>query len=434
MLNYYFTLAWRSIHNQRGLSFLISSTLGLGIAACTITFALIYLMSSDPVPGKSDRIFRVQMDNWSPNAAAIAPDLPPEEVSWRDANNIVDAHKAKYQSASAITWGMVTPQEDNITPFLGLIRVTNGEFFPMFRLPFLYGEAWDNYAANEAEYVVVLSKETNDKLFQGENSIGRTVPMLGSLFTVVGVLDEWHPTPKFYDLSYGAFYKVEDMYIPLGLKPTLELPHGGVYNCWETDLDDGYQTFFSSECTNFQLWVELEDNQDITEYSQYIDTYVQQQKALGRFPRPMNNQLFDLPQWLQYKNVVGNDIYLFFWLSFLFLLVCLFNAASLLSTSFINKTKEVAVRRALGASQENMLSQFFIETLILGVMGGIVGLLLSVVGLEGIKLLYPRYAPLIHLDVTLISFTFFLSLVSSAIAGTIPMFKVCNLPPAQQLK
>jgi putative ABC transport system permease protein len=434
MLNYYFLLAWRSIRSQSGLSFLIASTLGIGIAACTITFSLIYLMSADPLPSKSQRIFRVQVDNWSPHLPAIQPDLPPELTTWHDANNIVAAKKAKYQAASAFTWGMVTPSDDEVTPFLATIRVANGDFFSIFNFPFKYGEGWSNQPVNETPYVVVLSKESNDRLFQGENSVGKTIPMLGELFTVVGVLDEWKPSPKFYDVTLGPYYQEEDIYIPLALKPTLELPHGGATDCWEADLDEGYHSFLNSECVNFLLWVELENESDKVEFVEFLNAYVQEQKALGRFPRPLNNRLLNLTEWLDYKKIVGNDVHLFFWLSLLFLFVCLCNAASLLSTSFTAKINEMSLRRALGASQQSVVSQFFIEAAMLGMLGGLLGLILSLLGLEGIKQLYTQYQQLIKPDFIVVLTSLFVSLLAGLLAGVIPIFRICRLPPAQQLK
>jgi putative ABC transport system permease protein len=44
--------------------------------------------------------------------------------------------------------------------------------------------------------VIVLSKETNDKAFGGANSVGRTLRLDGRDFKIIGVLDEWRPTPK----------------------------------------------------------------------------------------------------------------------------------------------------------------------------------------------------------------------------------------------
>tara|TARA_R110002153_G_scaffold6556_8_gene29973 strand:+ start:14934 stop:16238 length:1305 start_codon:yes stop_codon:yes gene_type:complete len=434
MFHYYLKLSLKSIGRQKSLSVLISTTLGLGIAACMITYSLIYLMSKDPLPNKSNRVYHVQLDNWHRNSAAIEPNLPPEEVTWRDAMNIVHAKQAKYQAAHAITWGMITPANKNVPPFLGIIRATQGEFFPMFDVPFLYGQGWQNHPINHVEYVTVLSKETNQRVFAGINSVGQTLPMLGKLFTVVGVLDEWHPSPKFFDMSFGAFYPPEDLYVPLQIKAELELPHGGHTNCWEKDLGDNYQAFLNSECVNFNLWIELASQQNKPQFDNYLQTYVEQQKGLGRFPRVSNNIVLNINQWLVYKKVISSDMYLFFYLALLFLLVCLFNAASLISTKFTAKNSEIALRRALGANQLAILSQCLTETLILGCLGALIGLAFCLMGLEGIKYLYPNFSAFVTLDMPLMLITVGISILSSVLAGLIPSIKVSMLAPAGYLK
>ena len=216
MFKYYVQLALSSIMRSKVHSLLTMLTIALGIGACTITLTLVSSMSANPISHKSEQLYRVQLDNWDPNQAAISPDLPPEFVTWTDANNIVNAKQAKRQSASAITWGMVNPTEQGLTPFLALMRVTSKDFFPMFDVPFIYGAGWDESAEQNNDYVVVLSKETNQRVFNGVNSVGKTLTMLGATFTVVGVLDDWHMSPKFYDMSYGAFSAPEDIYLPLG--------------------------------------------------------------------------------------------------------------------------------------------------------------------------------------------------------------------------
>lgn len=422
------------MQRQKALTWLIAVTLGIGIAACVITFGLLHLMSKDPLPTKSDRLYHVQLDNWPLNESAVSPNLPPEEVTWRDAINIVQAKHAKYQAAHALTWGMVTPAENTVPPFLAIIRATHGEFFPMYEAPFLFGQAWDNMSQDQVKYIAVLSKEINDRVFKGVNSVGKTIPMLGQLFTIVGVLDVWQPTPKFYDLSMGAFNQPEDIYIPLNLKAELELPHGGNSHCWENNLANTYTAFLYSECVNFNLWVEFSDPQQKQQFEHYLDSYTDQQRAFGRFPKNNNNTLLNLKQWLDYQDVIGTDMYLFFYLALLFLIVCLFNAASLISNKFGAKSSEIALRRALGANQIQIFLQCIIETLMLGLFGALVGLLLSLLGFEAIKLLYPSLNALVQFDLSLVLITISLSLTSSILAGAIPSMGVCRLTPAVYLK
>jgi putative ABC transport system permease protein len=235
-------------------------------------------------------------------------------------------------------------------------------------------------------------------------------------------------------MSFGAFYQAEDLYVPLQIKAELELPHGGSSNCWETDLGDQYQAFLNSECVNFNLWIELASDQTKQQFEHYLQTYVEQQKVIGRFPKVTNNIMLNINQWLAHKEVVGSDIYLFFYLALLFLLVCLFNAASLMSTKFTAKNSEVALRRALGANQQAIFLQCLTETIILGCLGALIGLTLCIFGLEGIKYLYPNFSAFVYLDIPLMLITVGISILSSVLAGLLPSIKVCVLAPAGYLK
>ena len=97
----------------------------------------------------------------------------------------------------------------------------------MFETPFLYGSGWDIAADAGTEPVIVLSQESNDKAFGGENSVGRTVSLGDNEFRVVGVLDDWAAEPEVLRFQQRhRSRKAEDAYIPFRWGETLELPAG----------------------------------------------------------------------------------------------------------------------------------------------------------------------------------------------------------------
>jgi putative ABC transport system permease protein len=436
MFAYYLRLALKSIKRNPILSALMVTAIALGIGASMTTITVNYLMSADPIPEKSGQLYYVQVDSWDPNSPFDdESNDPPNQLTWTDANNFMTANKAMRQTAMAKSGGIIEPKGDDALPFEASIRLTFADFFPMFNTPFLYGSGWDSEADRNRELVVVLTKETNDKVFGGINSVGSTFVMAGKNFRVVGVLDNWQPVPKFYDVNNGAFDKTEEVFMPFLLKEELELPNWGNTNCWKTPEGEGFKAFLRSECINFQMWVELPNQAEHANYLNFLNNYVEEQKTLGRFPRPMNNRLFNVMEWMENQHVVEDDAQIMLWLSFMFLIVCLLNTIGLLLAKFTGKASEIGLRRAVGASKGDLFIQHLVETACIGLAGGIAGLGLAMLGLQGIKSLYGDFVnELATLDFNMVIVALLLALISSIAAGIYPTWRACNIAPASQLK
>jgi putative ABC transport system permease protein len=439
MFNYYLKLAFKSIKRNFILSTLMVMAIALGIGASITTITVNYLMSADPISQKSKQLFYVQVDSWDPNEAYsdnsddVAP--PPNQLTWTEATNLMAAQKATKQAAMAKSGGIIQPQSQDAKPFEASIRLTFADFFSMFNVPFIYGSSWDQQSDNNRDLVVVLSKNINDKVFGGENSVGKNFIMAGSTFRVVGVMDNWQPVPKFYDIGNGAFDVPEEVFMPFYLKEELELPNWGNVNCWKTPEGEGFKAFLRSECINFQMWVELENDSEKANYLGFLDNYVAAQKDLGRFPRPLNNRLSDVMTWMESQKVVDQDAKLMMWLSFMFLLVCLLNTIGLLLAKFSSKAAEIGLRRAVGASKSDLFKQHIIEAGCIGLLGGIVGIALAFLGLQGVKSLYGDFIDnLATLDTNMVILAILLAVVSSVLAGLYPTWRACNIAPASQLK
>ena len=121
-------------------------------------------------------------------------------------------------------------------------------------------------------------------------------------------------------------------------------------------------------------------------------------------------------------------------LSFLFLTVCLLSTIALLLTKFVGKKSETSLRRALGASRKIIFQQQLVEVAAIGFLGGLVGLMLAGLGLQGIDFLYDAPDGLVKLDWIMTFTAIGIAIVSSMIAGLYPAWRVCQIPPAAQLK
>jgi putative ABC transport system permease protein len=183
-----------------------------------------------------------------------------------------------------------------------------------------------------------------------------------------------------------------------------------------------------------QFWVQLETPAKAAAYKTFLVDYSAQQKALGRFQRPPNVRLRNVMQWLDYNQVVPDDVRLQTWLAFGFLLVCMVNQMGLMLAKFMRRSGELGVRRALGASKRALFAQLLIESGVVGLVGGLGGLLLALLGLWLVRRQPVEYAALAHLDSAMLLTTFLLALVASLLVGMLPAWRACQVAPALQLK
>jgi putative ABC transport system permease protein len=334
--------------------------------------------------------------------------------------------------------GIFSRADKGMDPEYISTSMTTGDFFSMFETPFLYGGAWDAKADSAPEPVVVLSKETNQKAFGGGNSVGKTIIWQNREFRVVGVLDDFAPLPKYYDVSNGAFDDPEGAYIPYPWGPILELGSDGNTNCWKTEVIDSYQAFLSSECIWWHAWFELRTAEKQQAFRQFLDNYVTEQKKYGRFPRPLNNYLYDVDGWLVRNEVVEDDNKAMLIVAFAFLAVCLVNTVGLLLAKFLNAAPTSGVRRALGASRRDIFWQHLTESGVIALAGGIVGGLLGVTGVWALRAYYGRFvddAPkLLPFDGVTFLIVITIAVFAGLLAGLYPAWRIGRAAPASYLK
>lgn len=436
MFGYNMKLAVTSMRRNPIMTTLMVAAIAIGIGVSMTTLTVYYLMASNPIPEKSEVLFAVTLDSWDPLRPFDDdhPERAPHQLTFGDAERLLQLGEAKRQTAMFESSLIIEPTNDGGLPFEATSRVATSDFFEMFNVPFLYGGGWGETAEKATEPVVVLTRQLNERLFGGENSVGRQLSMEGMRFQVVGVTDTWEPTPRFFDPINGGFQDVNEMFIPFSLTRVLELGSIGSDWGWKAESNNSFEQWLNSESIWIQYFVELDSSRDRSEYVAHLDAYVNEQKRLGRFTRPLNNSIHNVMEWMEYNEVVANDSRVLVGLSFLFLLVCLLSTIALTLTKFIGRKGEISLRRALGASRMTIFKQQLVEVGAIGFTGGLIGLCLAGLGLQGIKILNDAPDGLVTLDWVMVLVAIFVAIVSSVIAGIYPAWRVCQIPPAAQLK
>ena len=102
MFTYHLKIAIASLRRNPILTGLLIAAIALGICVSTSFVTLRHLFTKDPLPGKSDQVFYVQLDSWSPNEPYREddPELLPDQVTYRDARGLRNSTIPARQTAT----------------------------------------------------------------------------------------------------------------------------------------------------------------------------------------------------------------------------------------------------------------------------------------------------------------------------------------------
>lgn len=433
MFAYYFKLGLRNLRRNPALTALMVLILAVGVAASVSTLAILHVMSGDPIPGKSERLFVPFVDNGQPDG--YVPGAAPDDMqmTYPDALNLLRKHPAERATAMFATGMAVEPPRTDIPAFQAYGLAPTRAFFAMFDVPFLHGQPWTADDEARGANVVILNRTVAEKLFGDANPVGQRLIMQRQPFTVVGVLGDWNPMPRYYKLIGSGPATGEEFMIPMATAVRMELTPYGSVNCSQV-RDPGYASLLASECTWIQFWFETRAAGERADLHAFLENYVGEQRKLGRLKRPVAPVLYNVMEWMEVRKVVGNDTRLSAWLAFGFLILCLVNTVGLLLAKFSARAPEVGIRRALGASRREIFQQFLIETGVIGLAGGLLGLLLAFGALALIGMQSRSMAAMARMDWEMLGLTFVISICAALVAGLLPTWRACQVTPAMQLK
>lgn len=440
MIGYYLDLAWRSCRRSKALTALVILLMGCGVATCMVTYAVFRATSADPIPWKSSQLFVPQIDNFGPVHDWKGD--PPILLSYTDAEAILHAGQARRQALVYPVKLSVVPVNLQRPPFVQEGDAVSSDFFAMFDAPFRFGGGWSAGDDDHRAAVAVISSALNQQLFGGANSVGRTIHLDADDYRVVGVLDDWNPLPRFFDVSSVSFpfSHPRQIYLPFNRAIALQKATSGNLYCSADQPDPdlpNWDAVLHSECVWIDAWVELSARADAVRYLQFVHNYAAEQQHIGRFGWPPNVRLTGLMQWLGLhdNHVVPKASRLSLIVSVSFLLICLVNVVGLMLARFMQRAPEIGVRRALGASRAAIYGQFVTEAAAIGFAGGLLGLLLTALGMAGIgRVFEPQIARLAQLDGSLLLSTLVLAVTTTVVAAIYPTWRAAQVRPAWQLK
>jgi putative ABC transport system permease protein len=252
-----------------------------------------------------------------------------------------------------------------------------------------------------ASKVTVLGHDTAAQLFPGRSAIGKDVEAAGMLFTVIGVLDK----------QKQAF--------------------GGGANPQDNQAIFPITTFHFMHPEQLDYWITLKyddpKNRALVE-DELTELLRRRRKVLN--DSPDNFSIFGTDTLQRLWDTVTFGLFmLLFALSTVSLMVGGVGVMNIMLVSVTERTREIGVRKAVGATKATILTQFTLEAIVLCAVGGVIGIALGSGISEGLKLLLPTL-----LSTAWILVAFLSSCGIGLLFGIYPAWKAANLNPIEALR
>ena len=256
----------------------------------------------------------------------------------------------------------------------------------------------------------IIDADTADSLFDGENPIGKTIEISGIPFTVVGIVDEdsrFEPVINSID-EYYTYYSnssASRIFVPSSMWPALysfDEPQNVAIRVSNTeamtDAGKAVAEIMNTNVTNSEIKYQAQD-------------LLKQAQDLQDLSSSTNSQLI--------------------WIASISLLVGGIGVMNIMLVSVTERTREIGLKKAIGAKKSRILWQFLTEAAVLTSLGGIVGVGAGI-GLAAIISRVTSAPVAISVPSIIIAVVF--SMVIGIIFGLLPSFKAANLNPIDALR
>ncbi len=386
--------AVRMLLRKPGFTFVLVLALALGIGANTAIFSVVNTVLLRPLPYKNaERLVWI----WGTNPLN---DIDHEVASAPDYNDWKTQSQSFEEMGGFVNTRLTLTSNGEPERYDGAY-VTDG-FFEVLGIPVLRGRTFtpDEDKPNSSR-VVVLAYGLWQRRFGGDpNIIGSAITLNGNPYTVIGIMppDFKHPRPE--------TNRQAEMWLPLQ----------------EDYASAGRRGDYLGVIARLKPNVPIEQAR-----AEMVTIAAQLEKQY-----PASNTGWSTLTVPLHERFVGDVrpvlIILLGAVCFLLLIACA-NVANLLLARAAARQKEMAIRTALGARRWRIVRQLLTESVLLAVLGGALGLLLAVWGIEALVSLSPGNIPRlseISLDARVLAFTFGVSLVTGVLFGLFPALQAAN--------
>ncbi|MGH9480869.1 MAG: ABC transporter permease [Terriglobales bacterium] len=404
--------AGRSLRRSPGFTAVALLTLAVGLAANTAIFSVINGVLLQPLeyphPGQL-----VALQLFVPKLAQRFPMMPLNPavyLAWsRQAKTLSGIGSVDegytFNLTGAGEPALLSADEISASLFevLGVRPQLGRNFLP------------DGYKAGRSHEVILTNVLWRSRFHGDPGIIGRAIALNGSPYTVVGIL------PASFQFPEG------NQLIPIiGPSPPAELFVPEVFRQDELAADAGF---------GLGVIARVKPGVSMKQATAELDVILGREIRSDWFTPQTRAVLMPLRDMI--VRSAQRELWLLLGAVLVLLLIICVNLANLVLMRATAREHEAAIRRALGATRGRLLRQTLTETLLLGLLGGVLGVGLAHWMLQGLLAMAPAGLPRVHnvhLDGAVLGFASALSVLAGVAAGALPAWRSAQAEPQEALR
>jgi putative ABC transport system permease protein len=297
------------------------------------------------------------------------------------------------------------------------LKRTDGEFWQILDFTFVEGAPYTTADVEQAAFVAVINETTKRKFFGDKSAIGQTLEADGQRFRVIGVVTDvsrvrsvpfaeiWVPTTTAKSDAYTRDLMGDFVCIALAASP---------------DALPRIREQFNTRMQHVEFDNPKQHTTMVAPFETKFDSFAREAPFVGdsRDPRTQG--------WKLTLLLIG--------LGLLFMLLPAVNLININVSRIMERASEIGVRKAFGASARTLVGQFIVENVVLTLVGGAIGFVLSFFVLRALTASgYIQYAQL-HLNFRVFLYGLAIAGLFGLLSGVYPAWRMSRMNPVQALK
>jgi len=408
MLRSYLTLAWRVLSRRKFFTAISLFGICLTLVVLMVASAVLDHIFAPMVPEvRQDRtlgVFRARMTG----DRRMWTSMPGYLLLDRYARNLPGVERMAIFSMPQSVYSY--PGGQRVRSFL---KRTDAEFWRVLDFRFVEGGPFTDQDVANGSMVAVINATTRDRFFAGEPAVGRTIEADGQRFRVVGVVPD---VPILRLVSTGDIYAPLTTFKTAAYKNELMGGFGGLLLARSRDDFPAIKAEMETRLRHVPLpngWKEL-----VAPAESFFEM-VAGNLVGGRDDERSHPERL----WAVMASA-----------AFLFALLPAVNLVNLNMSRIMERASEIGVRKAFGARARSLVGQFIVENLVLTMIGGALGFVLSwacLIGLNASGLIpYARFT----MNFRIFAYGLGLAVFFGLLSGVYPAWRMSRLHPVAALK